>query len=136
MMNVFQYAAITEKNWEMNLNDMSPYTPKYTFYSDFSIAEYCEIYKADRGAIKDTFKRVIESWGESINAMSEVALVLNHKSWAFYDDVDSKWLGCNETNRQKLIELYSVLYHKVCDYIYKKFGSDDKAMSYYYSVVD
>ena len=30
-MNVFQYAAITEANWERNLADMSGYQRKYTF---------------------------------------------------------------------------------------------------------
>ena len=134
--NVFQYAAVCEKNWEANLADMSGYERKYTFYSDFSIAEFCETWMHDRGAIIDTFNNVIESWGSSIEAISEIVLVLNHKIWAFYDGVDSSYLKCNEHNRERIAKLYDKLYHKAVDFVYEKFGEDDEAMSYYYSVTD
>ena len=39
-MNVFQYAAIAEQNWKYNLEDMGAFRPQYTFYSDFSIADW------------------------------------------------------------------------------------------------
>lgn len=135
-MNVFQYGAICEKNWEENLANMSGYKRKYTFYSDFSIAEFCEVWMHDRGAIVDTFNRVIKSWGSSIEAMSEVVLVLNHKIWAFYDGVDSSYLKCNEVNRDKIARLYDKLYRKAEDFVYEKFGDNKDAMRYYYRVTD
>lgn len=135
-MNVFQYGAICEKNWEQNLANMSGYERKYTFYSDFSIAEFCEVWMRDRGAIVDTFNRVIESWGSSIEAMSEIVMVLNHKIWAFHDGVDSSYLKCNETNRDKIARLYDKLYRKAENFVYEKFGEDKDAMRYYYRVID
>ena len=135
-MNVFQYAAITEANWERNLADMSGYQRKYTFYADFGIAEYCEVYKADKNAVKDTFKRVKESWGKSIEAMTEVVMVLNHKIWSFYDNVDSSYLGCSEEWRQHFMEGYQELYEKCVAFIEKNFANDSNALSYYYEVTD
>ena len=38
-MKVTEYAATTEKKWELNLMDMGEYKRKFTFYSDLSIAE-------------------------------------------------------------------------------------------------
>ena len=135
-MNVFQYGAICEKNWEQNLANMSGYERKYTFYSDFSIAEFCEVWMHDRGAIVDTFNRVLESWGSSIEAMSEVVLVLNHKIWSFYDGVDSSYLKCGEVNRDKIARLYDKLWRKATNFVIEKFGNDKDAMRYYYEVTD
>lgn len=135
-MNVYQYAAISEKNWEANLADMGNYERKYTFYSDFGIAEFCEVYKADAGAVKDTYKRVEESWGSSIEAITEVVMVLNHKIWSFYDNVDSSYLGCSEEWRQHFMEVYQELYERCVAFIEKTFANDSEALSYYYEVTD
>ena len=135
-MNVFQYAAISERNWEANLADMGNYERKYTFYSDFGIAEFCEVYKADAGAVKDTYNRVEESWGSSIEAITEVVMVLNHKIWSFYDGVDSSFLGCSEEWRQHFMEVYQELYERCVAFIEKTFSNDSEALSYYYEVTD
>lgn len=135
-MNVFQYAFATEENWKANLADMTGWKPKYTFYSDFGIAEFCEIYMHDAGAVKDTFKRVMESWGSSYEALTEIVMVLNHKSWSFNDGVDSSYLGCSEENRMALAELYSNMYMKADEEFCKRFGNNSDAMSYYYEVTD
>lgn len=60
-MNVFQYSAIVEMNWKANLNEMSGFEPKYTFYHDFAIAEFCAKYMGDKKAIENTYKNVIKS---------------------------------------------------------------------------
>lgn len=134
--NVFQYANITEYNWMQNLGDMTDWRPKYTFYSDFSIAEFCEVYKADHGAVKDTYERVIESWGSSYEALTEIVMVLNHKWWSFHDGVDSSYLGCSEENRQTLADLYGRLYAMAEGEFMTRFESNEDAMSYYYQVTD
>ena len=135
-MNVFQYAAISERNWEANLADMGNYERKYTFYSDFGIAEFCEVYKADAGAVKDTYNRVEESWGSNIEAITEVVMVLNHKIWSFYDGVDSSFLGCSEEWRQHFMKVYQELYERCVAFIEKTFANDSEALSYYYEVTD
>ena len=135
-MDVFQYSAITEKNWEANLADMSDYKRKYTFYADFGIAEYCEVYKNDKNAVEDTYKRVEESWGKSIEAITEVVMVLNHKIWSFYGHVDSSYLGCSEEWREHFQSVYQSLYEKCVAYIEKTYANDTNALSYYYQVTD
>ena len=138
-MNVFEYGAICEKNWEMNLAEMNGYKRKYTFYSDFSIAEYCEVYKRDTNAVKNTYRRVEKSWGSSIEAMTEVVMVLNHKMFSFYNKVDSKYMGCSEEWRKKFISIYQELFEKCTNFIYKqreKRVYNEKDMSYYYQVTD
>ena len=135
-MNVFQYAAITEANWERNLAEMSGYERKYTFYSDFSIAEFCEVYKQDNDAVVDTYNRVVEAWGKDIKAMSEVVMVLNHKLWSFYGSVDSSYLGCSEEWKNHFLDVYNDLYERCVNFVEENFGENAEAMEYYFSVTD
>lgn len=140
-MNVFQYAAVAEANWKSNLTSMNPYKPIFTFYFDLAIAEHCEVYMRDAGAVKDTLKRIIASWGHSHKAMTELALVLNHKAWAFHDDVDNKYLGCGETWKTHFVNEYGDMYYEVYDLICDKWGEggtepDKEKISYFYSVID
>lgn len=138
-MNVFQYAAIAEKNWERNLGDMTSYKRKYTFYSDFSIAEFCEVFMHDTNAVMNTYKNVIKSWGKSIEAMAEIVMVLNHKIFSFYGNVDSSYLRCGETWRDKFTNLYQKLYEDCVNFIdtqYSKGVFNDNDMHYYWEVTD
>lgn len=136
IMNVFQYANSVEQNWKLNLEDMSGYKPQYTFYNDFAIAEFCEVYMRDKNAVKKTYNRVIKSWGGSIKAITEIVLVLNHKSWAFAKKVDSKYLNVSDAWANYYKELYVELYEKAVNYVYKRYGKDEDAMQYYYDVTD
>lgn len=135
-MNVFGYAAITEKNWKLNLEDMSGFKPQYTFYSDFGIAEFCEVFMRDNNAVKKTYNRVIKSWASSYKALVEIILVLNHKSWAFAQKVDSHWLNCGENWRNIFVNMYSKLYNEADNEFWKRYKDNKDAVSYYYSVLD
>lgn len=135
-MNIFQYSATVEHNWKLNLSDMTDYSPKYTFYADFAIAEFCEVYMREKNAIRKTFNSVKKSWGSNIKAITEVALVLNHKSWAFAQRVDSQYLGVGVEKADEFTELYTNLYYKLDSWIRKKFAKDDEALSYYFSTLD
>lgn len=135
-MNVFQYSAVTEANWRQNLAEMSGFKPSYTFYGDFSIAEFCEVYMNDAKAVKNTYNNVIKSWGSSYKALTEIVLVLNHKAWSFDGNVDSSYLHCGEANRVAFTNLYTELYNKAVDEFYKRYEGNNEAMSYYYQVTD
>ena len=135
-MNVFIYANTVELNWKENLADMGNFQPKYTFYHDFAIAEFCEVYAGDRGAVKDTFNRVIKYWGSSYKALTEIVMVLNHKSWAFAQNVDSDYLHCSEEWRNKFTEQYTDLYNKAVEKFFKLYRKDEEALAYYYEVTD
>ena len=56
--------------------EMNGYEPKTTFWSDFSIADMF-----GTEGVKDTYNRAKEDWQDSIEYMTELAMVLNHKSW-------------------------------------------------------
>ena len=135
-MNVFQYSAVTEQNWKYNLGDMTDWKPSYTFYGDFSIAEFCEIYMHDANAVRKTYNNVIKSWGSCYKALTEIIMVLNHKAWSFDCKVDSSYLRCSETNRLALVSLYSNLYDLAVKEFFKRYGDNDEAKSYYYQVTD
>ena len=132
-MNVFEYAFTAEANWKANLAVLNGYKPEYTFYSDFSIADYYE--RVEKGAVLDTFNRVLNSWGTSIKAMTEVALVLNHKSWNFHGKIDTNIMQtCDENFRKNMVELYTELYYKCDEFIRKHFK--DKDLDYYFEIMD
>lgn len=132
-MNVFQYAAIAEQNWKYNLEDMGAFRPQYTFYGDFSIADWY-----GENSVRDTYKNAIDSWGGDYKALTEIVMVLNHKSWSFDSKVDSYWLGsrCTEEVRQRYIEVYAELYNKADAEFRKRYKDNDDAMRYYFEVTD
>lgn len=135
-MNVFQYSTIAEANWRENLADMSGFQPQYTFYGDFSIAEFCEIYMRDKNAVKKTYNNVIRSWSGGYKALTEIILVLNHKAWSFEQKVDSNYLHCSEVWRIYYRNLYTELYNKAVEKFFKLYTKDKEAVAYYYEVTD
>ena len=130
-MNVFQYSAVAEMNWKQNLSDMGSFVPKYTFYGDFSISDWYGV-----SSVKDTYKNVIKSWGSDYKALTEIVMVLNHKSWSFHNKVDSSYLNCSEEKRVAMVSLYAELYEKADAEFRKRFKGNDEAMQYYYEVTD
>ena len=99
--------------------EMIGYTPKTTFWSDFSIAECFGV-----KGIKDTYNRAKNEWEDNIEYMTEFAMVLNHKSWYY-----------NEKN-QEFCTLYSELWEEADNFIYEQFKDDEKALQYYMEVTD
>jgi len=134
--NVFQYANIAELNWKRNLADMGNFTPKFTFYHDFSIAEFCEVYMRDKDAVKKTFNRVMKSWSSDFHSLVEVILVLNHKSWSFHGKVDSSYMECGDEWKDYYINLYVELYRKADKKFWEVYEKDEAARQYYYDVLD
>ena len=71
------------------------YTPKTTFWMDFSIAD-----RFGAKAVGDTYRRAVESWHDNIVFLTELAMVLNHKIWQHYkkdeelaQTYDNLWRG-------------------------------------------
>lgn len=99
--------------------EMNGYEPKTTFWTDFSIAVMF-----GTGGVKDTYNRAKEGWQDSIEYMTELAMVLNHKSWQHN--------GKNQT----LCSLYADLWCNIEDFIYEHFKDNEEAISYYQRVTD
>lgn len=93
------------------------YTFKTTFHNDFDIADHYGL-----NAIKDTYNRAVEEWRSNIEYITELALVLNHRAWFWYNK--------NET----FAKLYDFLYYTLVDYVDVNFS--EKNLKYFYKVLD
>ena len=65
---------MTFRDW--NIEAITGYKPKTTFYMDFSIAD-----KFGESAIKDTFNRAFKQWKSDVEYVTELAMALNWKSF-------------------------------------------------------
>ena len=101
-----------------NIEEMTGYRPKTTFYQDFSIAD---MFGAD--AIKDTYKRAFNEWKNNIEYLTELVMVLNWKIWEYYDPY-------NET----YAELYDSLWKQADEWCMENLNGDD--MKYYIQTTD
>jgi len=135
-MNIFEYAAIAERNWELNIADLNGYKRLYTFYSDFSIAEFCKRLMGEKNAIEQAYKEVVASWGSNIKAMTEVVMVLNHKMWAFFDGkgFEPQRFGMTKEVANEYAKIYEHLYLKADEFVRRNFDGED--LSYYYEITD
>jgi hypothetical protein len=116
-MNVFEYAATCEKQFEQAMQNMSGYKRQTTFYMDLSIAE-CFGLKS----IQQTYDSVMKEWLTNVVYMTEFVLSLNHKIWQHH------------TYNAELAKLYDDLWskaHGTCLEYYK--GKD---LNYYLETVD
>ncbi len=79
-MNIFEYAEINEIEFEQFLESVGK-TRKTTLFSDLSIAECFGV-----SEVVDTYKRVMEGWGNNLEFMCEWVIALNQKIWQHYKD--------------------------------------------------
>lgn len=71
------------KTW--NIENITGYRPRTTFFEDFSIAEVF-----GNAAIEDTFKRAFEEWKDNTEYITELVMVLNWKLWEHYQKDNEK----------------------------------------------
>ncbi len=93
------------------------YDVKTTFWEDFSIAEK---YGVDE--IKDTYNRAFNEWKTNTEYITELAMILNHKGWQWYEKDDD------------IAKVYFDLWEK-CDGWCMDNLKDD-ALDYYISTTD
>lgn len=103
------------KNW--NIEALTGYKPKTTFYIDFSIADNFGDY-----AIKDTYKRAFKDWKDDVVFLTELAMVLNWKIFEHF-----------ETNKQYAL-IYQDLFMETDEYARKHLTGAD--LEYYYKTTD
>lgn len=103
------------KDW--NIEAMTGYVPKTTFYTDFSIADQFGV-----NAIKDTFKRAFKYWKSDIEYLTELVMVLNWKILEHY--------GTND----KIAELYDDLWREADHWCCENLEGEE--LSYYYRTTD
>ena len=94
------------------------YEMKTTFWGDYTVAELID----GIDGVKETFKRSFDNWKDDKIYATELAMVLNWKSW--------QWVEKNED----LSKCYVDLYHRIDEYILSHWNKEDK--SYYLETTD
>ena len=112
--------TITIPRWTVEAE--TGYHPITTFWQDFSIAD-----KFGKRAILDTYKRAFDEWKGNYKYLTELVMVLNHKSWQHY-----KPQGTEQENAKSL--LYANLYRKADEYAYTNLKGEE--LDYYYTTTD
>ena len=105
------------KDW--NIEQLTGYKPKTTFYMDFSLAEPFGL-----AAICDTYTRAVNEWKTNIEYMTELSMVLNWKIWEHHE--------VNST----FAKMYNDLWDKCCTFITEEAGFSEDDISYYYRTTD
>ena len=105
---------MTISTW--NIEAITGYQPKTTFWMDFSIADRFGI-----KAIRDTYKRAFKEWHDDTVYVTELSLVLNWKAW-------------EHENNPTLCSLYVDLWSKLNDWCYEHLTGDD--LTYYFNTTD
>ena len=100
-----------------NIEELNGYKPMTTFWMDFDIADR---FGAD--AIKDTFSRAFTEWKSDYRYLTELVMVLNHKSWQWYERND------------EYCELYVSLYEIADTYAVDNLKGQE--LRYFFEVTD
>lgn len=105
----------TIKVW--NIKELTGYTPRTTFYEDFSIADQFGVM-----AIRDTYCRAFNAWQNNIEYMTELVMVLNWKILEHHKSINV------------YVELYDELWRKTDEWVVDHFEGDD--LQYYFRTTD
>ena len=103
------------KDW--NIEAMTGYAPKTTFYTDFSIAD-----GFGESAVRDTFKRAFDNWKDNITYLTELVMVLNWKIFEHYE------------KNEELARLYDELWKQADSWCMDNLDGDN--LSYYLRTTD
>ena len=120
MAQFIMYDYMGAPMYEWNIEEFCGYKPKTTYYTDFGIAE-----RFGKDAIVDTYKRAVKYWGDSIEWMTEIVMVLNWKIWEHY-----------HRGNDEMVKFYDELWRKAQDEVFKRYEDDEEAMDYYFRTTD
>lgn len=114
-MQMIQFRMPTIPAW--NITEFTGYEPKTTFWQDFSIADAFGL-----KAVKDTFNRAFKEWRDDVVYLTELAMVLNHKGWYWYE------------RNEGMARLYFKLWEDVGEWASENMKGEDA--KYYYRTLD
>lgn len=106
---------LTIANW--NIEQMTGYKPKTTFYTDFSIADHF-----GKEAIMETYERAFNQWKHNVEYVTELSMALNWKIWEHH------------TKNESIARLYDTLWRKIDKWCMENLKGDD--ISYYIRTTD
>lgn len=111
------------------------YTPITSFWQDFSIAD-----RFGTDAVLNTYCNATREWHHDVKYMAELALVLNHKGWAYYHastNASNSGEAATAIKAQALKALsglYFSMFRAVDDYCRDYFTGEDA--EYYWQLTD
>ena len=113
-----------------NIESVTGYKPKTTFWDDFNVAD-----SYGTAAIKDTYKRAFNEWKTNAEYVTELAMVLNHRIWYWYD-VSMKALKMQtlDTQADEYSKLYTQLWEKTDKWCMNHLKGND--LTYYIQTTD
>ncbi len=94
------------------------YECQTTFWRDFTIAD-----KFGLEAVRDTYKRAKEEWGDDRIYGTELSMVLNYKCWQNYS-----------LKNDALSKVYAELWSEFHDFVLDNWKGDD--LQYYLQITD
>lgn len=100
-----------------NIEELTGYTPKTTFWQDFTIADRFGV-----KAIKETYNRAFNEWKNNVEYLTELIMVLNWKIYAYYE------VNC------EIAIVYNELWEKSDEYAMKHLKG--KNLNYYLRTTD
>ena len=103
---------------DWNIEEMTGYKPKTSFYRDFSIAEPF----GEKG-IRDTYKRAFKGWKTNYEYLTELVMVLNWKTWEHHDN-----------GNRELSLLYYELWSEADEYATENLKGEE--LDYFYQTTD
>lgn len=95
------------------------YKPVTTFWEDFSIAEIF-----GEQAIRDTAERAFNEWHYDYKFLTELIMVINHKSWEYVN------------KNPDLCEFYGELYYEFDEKAIQVLDGNEEALNYYFKTLD
>lgn len=101
-----------------NIEALTGYKPRTTFWDDFSIADHFGL-----SAIEDTFKRAFRSWKSDYVYLTELVMVLNHKIYQWH-----------QAGNEDYARLYNRLWESADLYACENLTGDE--LSYFYETTD
>ena len=117
--NMFQYAATSERCMERNLSECGK-KRKTTFMSDLSTGEWFGF-----NGVLDTVKNAVSSWKDDEEYMAEFVLCCNWKAWEHNARKNTQW-----------VRAYSFLYDNIRDLMYDYYAEDEEKTAYMYEYLD
>ena len=103
------------KTW--NIEEMTGYTPRTTFYEDFSIAEHFGALE-----VRYTYCRAFNAWQNNIEYMTELVMVLKLK------------IREHHSRNYMLAEMYDELWRNAGQWVLDHFDGDN--LKYYIKTTD
>lgn len=139
-MNVKQWTDMNRHWLYENIVEPNGITLNDTFFDDFSIADFFQVYGVEKNSVKETYNRCMKEWKHDYKYLTGLVMALNWKIWFFYQYagyIEKSGEECPKgylDNLHKMQNLYGDLYEKADTYATTHLTGDE--LDYFYRTTD